>query len=510
MCFSGLEDIDERLKQPLTQIRGSRGVQRALNSNRSLPNELLEDIFDYAYATCPPPPMPISKRLLPFHEKQLFRQVSLSSSSLVKKFLRSVSNDEEKGELVKSLELKRKKSFKIKSLEILEKLFPLLPNLQHLGLVLVNIEISSRSKTLFSSLATVTSVSIEAPPNTHGIVDLDYFCVLSAFPSLDTLRVIDWPILRSRVFDEDIDIGLGGVKTLCVEGEGAEDASVVELVALCPALLHLELVTTYDDRTSFSRCLPALPSTLESLKLAATHPSPYFHPANDHLLHFKNLRSLELEDGCYSSTIHSTLQQLPSLEKIRLGGGAISPAGFLPLLCGPARLVRLKIIVLDFYVGQKGIRVKRSSQLPEGFEMKDWKIPQASAKEAENGIEDEIPLRIDQIQHLIEVAGENEVEIEGTIHEALENLEDYWVEKSNRAILSAYNGNDVGFEWLREVRSDAIEAGVTLSILDVDSLDSKRLELVKIDQPGRDWFIFTLRNREDDPSQEIESESESE
>ncbi|GAA5969659.1 hypothetical protein JCM3765_000614 [Sporobolomyces pararoseus] len=352
-----------------------------------LPNELLEDIFDYAYSSSPPPILPLSKRLLPFHQKHLNRQISLSFSSQVDTFLTSISNRKEIGALVNSLELARKHGRSITSFDILEKLFPLLPNLQHLDLDASEVEYSRRIQLLFSKLSNVTSVYTKPLLDSDGYPDLNSLAFLSALPSLEKLKVSSWtPTSFSLEFE---DYKLPKVRSLAVEGDGAEDSEA--------------------------------------------------------------------------------LQQLPQLRKIHLRGGSISPVGFLTLLSGPDRLVHLETIVLDFDICGKSLGPQGGTEF------------------------DEAPLQVDQLRQLIDVAAANGVQIEGTIHEALEILEDYWIEKRNRAILLAYGGNDDRFELLQEVRSDAADSGIHLHILDIISLDPTRLELVRIDQPGRDWSMFSLR-----------------
>ncbi|GAA5960935.1 hypothetical protein JCM3765_007547 [Sporobolomyces pararoseus] len=287
-----------------------------------LPNELLEDVFDYAYSSIPPPTLPLSKRLLPFHRKHLYRQISLSFSSRVDKFLTSISSRKEIG---------------------------------------------------------------------------------------------------------------------TAESDDSE------------------------------------------------------------LLRFTNLRSLGLGPSCYYKDIHSALLQLPLLVDIRLGGGPISPLEFIPLIAGPTRLIHLKSIILDLNVEDRGQQILEPTDVSsDHLRMQDWTLPRASLWQRE---EDEY-LDYQGWKHLISVAVEAGVKVEGSVHEALEAFEDYWIEKSNRTILMIYSR---GFDWiekLRAVRLEALELGVTLPSLDIDSLDQERLELVKFNQGGRDWKILSLRNREEDPLQE--------
>ncbi|GAA5960928.1 hypothetical protein JCM3765_007544 [Sporobolomyces pararoseus] len=455
-----------------------------------LPNELLEDIFDYAYSSSPPPPMPLSKRLLPFHQKHLYRQITLSSPTQVNIFLASISSNKEKGKMVKEIEFDRSRDGVVESIEVLENLFPLLPNLQHLDLRSQEIEVCQQSNILFGTLTNITSVITE-PVSVYDRIDLDHFAFLSTLPSLNKLEIYDWPPSTGYCLTHEGRFELAHLKSLKIQGEGAEESTAANLAKLCPALLHLELNSTWDDVLDFDRCITQIPARPESLQLSSQY-TPHANLSPHLLLRFTNLRSLDLADGCYSKTIHTALQLLPLLKKIRLGGGAISPPSFLTLLSGPARLVHLEIVILDFYVGERGICVV---DLSEDLEMEDWKMPRASVKEAEEGEPDEDPLQLGELRQLIEVAEENGVEVKGSCHEALENLQDFWIEKNNRAILSAYNGHDDEFLWLQTVRRDAVVAGVALPSFDIDSLDPDHLELVKTELPERDWFILSLMSR---------------
>ncbi|GAA5960959.1 hypothetical protein JCM3765_007555 [Sporobolomyces pararoseus] len=458
-----------------------------------LPNELLGDIFDYAYSSSPPPTLPLSKRLLPFHQKHLYRQITLSSPTQVNKFLTSMSTRNENGKLVKSLEFDRDEDGVIESIEVLENLFPLLPNVEHLELHPYEVDICQRSKILFSTLTNIISVTTE--PAYVGeyegeYINLNSFAFLSTLPSLHTLEIYEWTY-NSEIdpaFEETFELPY--VKTLRIEGKGAEESTVAILANLCPALLHLKLNCTWEDEINFDWCISQVPASLECLELSSCSSRPNLSP---HLFtRFTNLRSVNLDDGCYPKTIHTTLQQLPHLRKVRLGGGAISPNGFLTLFSGPARLVHLETIVLDFYVGERGICVE---DLSEDLEMEDWKMPLASVKVSEDEVDNMLP--VDELKQVIETAEENGITVEGTIYEALENLQDYVIEKSNRAVLSFYNQGKGSWRSLIIAELDADCTGVSIPRHNLGPLDFNRVELVKTELPERDWFVFSLKKKEE-------------
>ncbi|GAA5980603.1 hypothetical protein JCM5350_003556 [Sporobolomyces pararoseus] len=470
----------------------SHGTSTRIDHLSRLPPELLDDIFDYAYCYSPPPHMLLSRYLLPFHQKQFYRSVKLSSSSQVSKLLASITNQPENGLSVKSLRFNNDHRSWYPSLDALEKLFPYLPNVEMLVIPFGFVEVGARSQRLLSTLSKVTSVWT-SPGRDRRDLDVNCFAFLSALPNLCMLNVDYWPSQQWSEGDSDMRTSpqLQNVKYLMIWGRGAGDTSVSKLVELCPSLSTIELWTDYVD--SFNPLLHLLTESLETLQLRSRWRTN--EPTDFELLRFTDLRYLDLDAGCYSENIHVTLHRLPLLNWINLGGGRISPLDFIPLVSGPTRLVNLTLITLDCDPGTKGKVVQDPTILKDGeVDMNDWRLPE------------EDNLNVEELKVLMKVADSNEVSMvgelirgvteQGFVSRGSKTVEEYWIEKSNRAILSAYNGNDVGFVWLQQVRADAAVAGVTLPILHVDSLDSKRLELVKIDQPERDWFIFSLKNED--------------
>jgi len=387
------------------------------------------------------------------------------------------------------MEFDRKKPEVIHSIDILESLLPLLPNLLHLEIKAECIEVGTRSEALFGSLLSVKSVSTE-PWDDEGFFNVHYFAFLASLPSLTDLTVYDWLSNTVAHFEEEEALQLPNIKTLRIEGGGADENSIKALVDLCPALLSVALNTTYDDdSTSYAGALQILPLTLRSLTLESGYAK--IKPTDHLLFRFSQLRFLDLDKGCYSATIHTVLSHLPLLVDLRLGRGTIDPIGFLTLVSGPTRLVNLKLMILDLEAGAPGERLKQESFKAStlGDRMNDWVL----SCDLRDGSETEENYVVN-LSDLISVAEGNGVRIEGTVHAALKNFGDYWIESNNRSVLKMYFAHDT-FDHLRYIGAKAAQVGLSLPQLDPDSLNPIRFELVKIDLPERNWYMYTLRSR---------------
>ncbi|GAA5903090.1 uncharacterized protein JCM6883_002691 [Sporobolomyces salmoneus] len=475
-----------------------------------LPNELLDDIFAEAYFKSEASREPLSKRLYPFFERKLFHRVSLSSSRQLGAFLEAVSSQTRKGELVDELDL-GDGCANSRLLGRLERLFPLLPNLQHLEVAPALLRIGSRLTNPLEKLTSVGSVTMKVVWRGRQSIDWNYFSFLSVLPSLNTLTIYDWPDTPSTNFHTatSAEVVFPRVTTLRIDGLGTRSSSVETLLKACPSLRHFEV--EHPRSNSFSDwSLSLLPATLESLKLEVIGGR-----GDLDLQRFKNLRSLDLGDECYSARIHMVILQLLDLVKLRLGTGLFDAVQSLSLVLGPSRLLNLEEITLDFDVGSRGSITDPSSDPQYSTHMIDWTLPRTSPGRVRRNPVDNF-LQYAAIRQFIKVAESNGVRIKGTIHESLATIKDYWIEKNNRAVVSlANNLNNVHqnqyLNDLREIRATAISQGITLPSLDLASLDLARLEIVKIDLPARDWFVLSLRNKEaENACGEKEEEGESE
>ncbi|GAA5962618.1 hypothetical protein JCM3765_006860 [Sporobolomyces pararoseus] len=465
-----------------------------------LPNELLDEIFQYTY-DAHPPRSPLSKRLLPFFEKHRYHRVVFLRNGYrqLYSFLDSIACQPQRVKYVISLDVRALNP----SFNQVEFLLLNLPCLIHLGVPSETMKDRVRSKQLFSTLPNIKSVTTEPTENNVGFVDaLDNFAFLSVLPSLNELQIINWSFGANPVFIEETNFSLSHVRTLRIESVIVEEPPVVGIVNSCPALRHLELVATHYQALDFTDCLSTITTDLESLTLDSDDEIPGVDEAA--LLRFTNLRSLTLGRGVYEPEIYTALQRLPLLRRIRLEGGPISPLKFLPLLRGPSRLVHLESITLDFGVGAKGFRVDSTAEEIGGcVEMDDWMIPQFRGWEEEDNWEQTgLPLSdVFGFKRLFEVAAESQVAIRGSVMEAVETLEEYWIEANNRAVLVVHHlkedpGDSENFEmWLqhlREVQEGARNAGVSLPTLDVDALVPGRSSLFEIPRSKGKGSIYTL------------------
>ncbi|GAA5903215.1 uncharacterized protein JCM6883_002731 [Sporobolomyces salmoneus] len=463
-----------------------------------LPNELLCDIFDEAYAESPSPREPLSKRLLPFFERKLYHRVSLSSFRQLDSFLEAVSGQPTRGALVAEFEL-GEDCANSKLTGRLERLFPLLSNLQHLGIAQELYRGGSRFRNSFATL-NVESVTIKARL-LRGNRSIDWTCFnsgfLNVFTSLSTLTIIEW---RSTEVAEPMAISsLPRLTTLRIKGPGAIESSVGNLIKACPSLRHFELVYP-ESLTVPGSTFSLLPTTLESIKLEGID-------SYRDLQRFQNLRSLDLGKECYHRWVHEKILQLPSLVSLRLGPGHFRPSEFTELVSGPSRLLNLKRVTLDFDVGHRGkVTTDFAVSTQDSSTMNDWILPASP----HYGLFGPGSLHYGSIRQCIEVAESNGVRIEGTIHGSLATTEDYWIERNNRAVVSlAENNNAHQYDHLndlREIRTTAAYEEITLPSLDLEFLDLSRLEIVKIDLPARDWFVLNLRNKGEQEREERKRE----
>jgi len=454
----------------------------------ALPNELLDDIFEQAYRSSPPS-QPLSKRLLPFFEKLLYRKVSLSSIVANSRFRCCIERTPRLGHLIRSLYITKPTPDE----EVQEVLY-LLPNLLELSIpqcpsLFATTLQSAYSFPYLSRLEAITTSILEDPDETSN---LDVLAQFSQLPSLKRMRIEEWNEHEEAVILRSAPTVLHNIISLEVQGAAADMGTVQSLLDTCPSVLHLDLDCQYEFGPDFAQHLPLLPIALLSLHLHCLYTAESTIDAK--LPRYTQLTSLRLGDGCYSLFIHATLLQLPLLVHIHLGEGGIEPDGFLSLILGATRLTSLRTSILDFDKGNVGDRMARPSETDlvvnadsDDFDLSvdEWSLP---GEECEDGIDR------DGVTGVIEAAKENGIKVEGSVFAALETLNSWGTELHNRSILYAFHLNDLAH--LIRARSIAAEYGVTLPPLDLDSLDLDRLEIVENDVPEREWFMLSLGNKE--------------
>jgi len=302
--------------------------------------------------------------------------------------------------------------------------------------------------------------------------------------SLVTLQVYQWDLydlLNATPKDGTV---LPPIKTLRIEGRGAEDDSAADLVAVFPSVIDLTLHTTYLDESNWSHILTELPETLESLSLFADY--VHFGPVDSFPTALRALRRIHLGEYCWTLSIHRLLQDLSRLEEIHLGDGSLDEEGFLSLVTGSSRLQHLKRLIFDLDYGHFGLCVSVGGT-------------EVMVEENDDGeTEWELPAWLNDgfidMEHLIVSAESSGIRVKGTILKALEVLKLHCINSNNRAIF-AYSG-PADLRRLHEIRVDALRYNYKLPELDFDSLERDKLEIVETKMPGTEWSVFGFKDKE--------------
>ncbi|GAA6018014.1 hypothetical protein JCM11491_000031 [Sporobolomyces phaffii] len=467
---------------------------RSLDRLSLLPNELLDVIFELSYFTFPST-APLSKRLRPFQERQLYRSVTLRSVDQFRSLSRTLELDPARGELVSDLAIgSHSRPHNDDSRVLLDDLLSKVPNLVTLQFPLGSSHYEAPSAAVMSRLSgvkTVIAFIVDGGPAHDSSFEVTNLASLSMLPNLNELEIREWPSFDAEDHQRSVSFSFETVETLTVAGVGADEETVLEIVNLCPNVLHLELMVTYADTTGFPSLLSLLPVTLRSLQLLA--PGAIFTPCDSFLPRLAGLRHLELGSDFHTSGIHTTLAQLPNLVGFRLGNGKVDYRGLAALVSGPSRLVDLESLILDNVrpiIHHFGNRTPGPSNpsfsadaalLPD--DMTDWVSPSEY-------LPDPVGLRA-----LRAVCDSNAVNLGGTMLDCLETLDDFHIESNNRAVLAAACHGDRDFHQLYHTRTEASRAGVTLPSFDLDSLDPDRLEVVETELTEKEWFVLSLRNK---------------
>ena len=319
----------------------------------------------------------------------------------------------------------------------------------------------------------------------HGTFNLRDLAFLERLPQLIDLRLFGWSFIDIPKGQASSLLSLPMLENLQVHGVGTLRESVSRITAACPRLRRLEL---HEDGNNMhmSDALRHHPNSLETLVLAI-YMAPVSLRGQEELARFTQLRSLDLGDECYDQKIHTTLQHLPLLSRLRLGFGKIDPVGFESLISGPSRLRSLRHLTLDLLHHDLHDRKRITRPSGEGFSasselyrcpmsMKDWK--ECWEKRREMG-----PLRLKELKDMIGRAKTNGVVIEGTVVSLIQALEEYDLEANNRRVINIYDQQSI----LLKTRRALTAAGDLLPPID-------SFEIVETDSPNRNWFVLSFRN----------------
>ena len=442
----------------------------------SLPPELLLTIFDLAYEPNQRLLEPLSKRLLPYFRRNLYRQIRLTSRSSWSKLQRTVKALPQLGELV--LDLDTSNVFTILSPGEFSNIVEPFPQLNSVKTGYIYPPQYAAGKHALASLEHISHSSALLRS-----IDLAY---LSTYP----LRTLEIHFFESIILDGSSAPSFESLEKLILSFS-TEDAPISEEAVWLPALARivdhfpnlssLKLVDpVYPDFSAFLSNLPRLASQLTSLTLESPVLDDDYDISCDHLLPlFANLTYLSIADGHTSSLFPSYLYSLPSLETLRLGPDAHYPfaaTSLIPLFYGSTKLPSLHRLILDCFGGREGVRVGMTSEVsPEiGLSMfrDGWSPPSDHWTSSDIA---EVELACRQGGVILEGDGRNTAQL----------MQDFELEEANRSVLRC----------LQLKSLDEIKLGNGSSYyshVPIDNLDPQNLKLVKTEIPEKNWFRLSL------------------
>jgi len=353
------------------------------------------------------------------------------------------------------------------------------------------------SRILWPGSAILGSSRLRALRHLSAPVPIDY--VTGPRLSLDRFNTLQ--SLSLTGYDDDIELLvppdptiLSLVTRLTVSGIYADDRSIASLCPACPALTHLSL---YAFDAVYVRLLKLLPSTLLYLELGTIDEDGNrgmgrgAEDCSSELSRFSLLRHLSLDNYLFSSDFLSQLTSLQHLESLHLAGAQIFEVDMSELLaastCPPSlRLIKLRSDLIK--IGSR-LEVDDKGTISGVFEPKeeddwevagDWELP-------EYGMPDHAPSN-EELCEIRRVAEESGVKVLGDFVETLAMLDLYHLELANIAIYRCFR-----YKTLKPYgEHHDPRPGSRLPPLDLDSLDSNKLKLVKTELPDEGWFALSL------------------
>jgi len=340
------------------------------------------------------------------------------------------------------------------------------------------------------SLRHLTYISLSTPLNSESkFFNLDELEWLSALPALRSLELTNW--WDDMECSSTQGIMLPRISSLSIEGFGAAEPSVLNLVNSCFNLVELKLESSWTYK--FGLTLPLIQPQLKSLCLRteADEPEEDDIGIDDHLSHFTHLTTLDLSYGVLTSRSPVALLGLPHLVKLVLGYSEFEISALLPLMEGKHRLPHLKHITLKYeYFGLYRFDPvseysKNLFQERDDFPLFRW--TEHTWSDPSQRWHDLIDLEL--------VGRRNGVIIEGT-GGAKQALRNYALEKYNLAVAQVHYHFD--FSYVHEALQLAALHDVQLPPIGIDLFNRNRdeVESVKVEMKEYQWFALTLRKKD--------------
>jgi len=453
----------------------------------SLPNELLDHIFDLAYLDsnkqlrtllgCP-----LSKRLLPFYLRILRHTFSPSEWRHVRLLNRAMQQDPSVGDQIKKVfTYSFVGGFKEPQDAIeLALLLRQIPNVEEIGFYMDTKDMAQifwaeldANPTLFPKLRSLEMEFLNdlnwQPSPTTGLIPLHHLRNLADLTAC-------WPY-NSTIVPVPA-VRLPNISYLRFRGEGCGDASNLALIQSCPFLQFIEFEEV-SSSNSVRHVLPGISPNLENLSLGGR----FDNPIDQHLTHLVGLRHLELGSNSYDRNLADHLAFLPFLESLTLGIAVHDVTVVARLLNGPHRLQQLRSLTLDFTMCIKFCVRADPENLNWRAETRRDEVGYPSLRYSRQELE--------SLEASVVMARNSGIRVDGQVLYLRDEMENYLIELHNRAILHLASTGDPS-KYL-EARATSLDYSFPLPFVNLRGLDITRSRIVKVPiaQPG--WFALNLQ-----------------
>ncbi|GAA5824766.1 hypothetical protein JCM5353_004434 [Sporobolomyces roseus] len=445
----------------------------------SLPPELLLHIFDLAYDYDQLLLEPLSKRLLPYFQRDLYRQIHLSFDETWSALLDTISTSPNLGQYVRALDVSD--VFLPPDWNRIQDLARLSPRLESLATGYVESPLKTDQKSAFPALKHL-SYEIDVA----RIIELD----TSTLSNLRTLEITFHQ--TSDLNDSSTSPTLGSLEKLSfiygppdgyTFGTVIWKSSLAHIVDCCPNITSLKLSDPYHpDYGRFLSSISTPLSRLTSLELESDSLDDFPNICCDHILpRFSSLTCLSLGAGTSNASLPTFLRQLALLTSLRLGPDAhwgLVATDFFTLLQGPTRHPSLQYLSFECFGGERGHRMKsddRTGQIPLVMMRDGWRSPEFP----DNFTEEDAA----ELQRICTSNGMSSAAYSAAT--ALAIKEDFDLEHGNRTVLHCFVRKNL----------DALryhDGSPRYPHIPVDKLDPQNLKLVKTDLPEKNWFRLSL------------------
>ncbi|GAA6013428.1 hypothetical protein JCM11491_006074 [Sporobolomyces phaffii] len=474
----------------------------ALDRLSSLPNELLDHIFNLAHTLDHPSTGALSKHLLPFHISGLYRRIHLKKLSNFLQLVDKVSRERDYGERIRSLKIDHSlqsptpmDSF---PLDDVGPFFQCLSRLEDLDLAGDNSAWDEDDIYILEVFDETTFLASETVmPSVVALRVQERFPVLwlRAFPSLVRLEYVQFDEATNDGPNPPNDLVLHQLEYLSFTGVYADHPSIASYCSLCPNLRHLRLCVE-NDYAGYGALIPLLPTTLVSLELESDQRYP-LDTCDDSVPRLTQLERLFLDGGHFTRQLPMYLASLSHLKELRLGEGKFSIDQFRSLVSGPTRLPSFRKLTLDHGRGSKfASRIGMDDEeliggrrIPDedSYTEEHWVLPGFYDDDGSDAFS---PTRI---RELIRIARHEGIDVDGNVLGALEVVDAHLLAEANVAVYRSFKARDI--RHIAALKKRGPHFCGRLPSLDLDALDPKNLELVKTDLPDEGWFQLSLRNK---------------